>query len=247
MVQENHPWWEQGALHKIFAGLSDEDFALWMSKLASGSERVVLYAPNFAEGENASIDVQRNIKIARKRFGHEFWQRIWRHPENKSEPAYLTNNPFMIVELPVRRQASALDEKISVPERSPLGRCPDRSALWQLRNARVSLSRTLGAALHGHGQVPRRAHQVPGWRHRRLQRVHQIHERARRCRHEDLVHVRLGVESSSTLLSLPHGHAPEKHLGMIILPNSEEGKRVSKELAWPILGASPALTSFAAR
>lgn len=125
---------------KIFDRLTDEEFAQWMTKLAQGTERVVVYAPNFADN---SLDVQRNIKVARERFNHEFWQRLWKHPKNKSEPSYLTNNPFMVVELPVRRQAQLLEEKISVPEHSRSIDAMTGQPSGDSRNARISFPELL--------------------------------------------------------------------------------------------------------
>lgn len=92
--------------------LSDKEFDELMQKYASGEERPVLYAPNFSK---VSLNTQRNLDVAKK-LGHDFFERVWINPDDPDTPAYLTNNKFMIVELPIRRQSQLLVKKISVPD-----------------------------------------------------------------------------------------------------------------------------------
>ena len=94
------------------ATLSDKQFDELMQKFDKGEDRPFIYAPNF---KKAKLNVDRNIKLAKK-YGHSFFERIWFDSSDPSEPAYLSNNPYMVIELPVRRQAQLLIKKISVPE-----------------------------------------------------------------------------------------------------------------------------------
>lgn len=96
----------------LFASMSDRDFDELMRDFESGKVRPVIYAPNFSKN---SLNVKRNLELAEKH-GHNFFERIWIHSNNPDEAPYLSNNPYMVVELPIRRQAQLLTKKISVPE-----------------------------------------------------------------------------------------------------------------------------------
>lgn len=95
---------------KLLKNMSDEKFHAWMIDFKEKKDRPVLYAPNFAK---VSLNTQRNIDIA-KSYGKSFFEKLWVYSKDGS--SYLTNNEYMIVELPVRRQAQLLTKKISIPE-----------------------------------------------------------------------------------------------------------------------------------
>lgn len=95
---------------KLLKSMSDEKFHAWMIDFREKRDRPVLYAPNFAK---VSLNTQRNIDIA-KSYGKSFFEKLWVYSKDGS--SYLTNNEYMIVELPVRRQAQLLTKKISIPE-----------------------------------------------------------------------------------------------------------------------------------
>ncbi len=97
---------------KLFAEMSDEDFDKLMKSYESGEDRPVIYAPNFGK---VSLSVERNLKLS-KRYGHDPFERIWIHSEDPNQAPYLSNNKYMVVLLPLRRQAQLLIKKISVPE-----------------------------------------------------------------------------------------------------------------------------------
>ncbi len=103
----NKEYYEQ-----LFKSMSDTDFEKLMQDFESGEARPVMYAPNFSDKR---LDVKRNLELAKKH-GHEFFEKIWIHSSDPNEPPYLTNNAYMVLELPVRRQAQLLTKKISVPE-----------------------------------------------------------------------------------------------------------------------------------
>lgn len=91
--------------------LSDEAFDNYMQALESGDEIIPLVAPILNDNK---IDVQRNIAIGRE-LGHEFFERIWWYDENTSM-SYLTNEKYLIIDLPLRRQIQMLSKKISIPD-----------------------------------------------------------------------------------------------------------------------------------
>ena len=97
---------------KLFKNMSDSEFDQLMQEFESGESRPVMYAPNFAEKH---LDVKRNLDLAQKH-GHNFFEKIWIGSANPDEAPYLTNNAYMVIELPIRRQAQLLTKKISVPE-----------------------------------------------------------------------------------------------------------------------------------
>ncbi len=95
----------------LFATMSDEDFHQFMVDIKDGRKNLCIIAPNM---NKYSLSTERNIKIA-KELGYNFFQRIWIH-SNGERPKYLTPIPYMVVKLPLRRQAQVLVKKISIPE-----------------------------------------------------------------------------------------------------------------------------------
>lgn len=95
----------------IFKVMSDEDFDQWIKDLESGARYLAVVAP---EKTGPSLSVERNLDLAEK-WGHNFFERIWMDPQNGS-PSYLSNDPYLVVDLPLKRQAQFLIKKISIPE-----------------------------------------------------------------------------------------------------------------------------------
>ena len=95
----------------IFKVMSDEDFDQWIADLESGARYLALIAPELSE---PSLSVERNLDLAEK-WGHKFFEHIWMDPQNGS-PSYLSNDKYLIVDLPLKRQAQFLIKKISIPE-----------------------------------------------------------------------------------------------------------------------------------
>ncbi len=94
-----------------FKTMSDEDFEAMIFGIEQGSVNLAVVSPNFS---HVKLDVQRNLDIA-KELGHHFFQRV-HMPAKDGLPAYLTPIPYLIIDLPMRRQAQLLDKKISIPE-----------------------------------------------------------------------------------------------------------------------------------
>lgn len=95
----------------LFASFDDTQFEEFITKLEDGSSRLAIVAPNFGEPK---LSVERNLDLAEK-LGHNFFERIW-IDEGGDVPAYLSPIPYLIVDLPLRRQAQILVKKISIPE-----------------------------------------------------------------------------------------------------------------------------------
>lgn len=95
----------------IFKVMNDTDFDQWMKDLDSGARYLAIIAPEKSE---PSLSVERNLDLAEK-WGHNFFERIWMDPQNGS-PAYLSNDPYLVCDLTLKRQAQFLIKKISIPE-----------------------------------------------------------------------------------------------------------------------------------
>lgn len=95
----------------LFAAMDDRKFESFMADLESGKSSLAIFAPNWAE---VSLNVERNLAIAVE-LGHNFFERIWIHGSGDT-PTYLTPIPYMVVDLPINRQAQLLVKKISIPE-----------------------------------------------------------------------------------------------------------------------------------
>lgn len=95
----------------LFASMDDEEFDQMYERMNSGADRLAIIAPNLAK---YALDLDRNLKLAEE-LGHDFYQRLWMAPGG-DVPTYLTNKKYMVVELPLRRQAQMAEKKISIPK-----------------------------------------------------------------------------------------------------------------------------------
>ncbi len=93
-----------------FAAMSDEEFDDMIDGLEKGTVHLAAVAPNFSE---VRLTMANNFAVADE-LGHEFFQRVW-VPAKDGLPSYLTPVPYLVLDLPVRRQAQLLEKKISIP------------------------------------------------------------------------------------------------------------------------------------
>jgi len=91
--------------------LSDKDFDSYMKKLESGEEILFLVNPNFSKNR---LDLTNNVKIARE-LGVELFERLWL-TDAQTKTTYLTNEKYLILLIPLKRQAQTLEHKLSVPK-----------------------------------------------------------------------------------------------------------------------------------
>lgn len=99
-----------------FKTMSNKEFDDLMLRMKSGEAILSVVAPLF-DNKN-SLNVDRNHGLAKKWFNHSFYQKLVIHPDEPSGDTYVTNVPYMVIELPMRRQAQLLVKKLSVPEHS---------------------------------------------------------------------------------------------------------------------------------
>lgn len=91
--------------------MTDSEFGEYMKSLGDESKTLSLIAPN---GAKVKLELARNLQVA-KEYNIPIWQRIWlRTPDGKGK--YLSQDEYMIVRLPVRRQSQILTKKISIPK-----------------------------------------------------------------------------------------------------------------------------------
>ena len=95
-----------------FATLSDKQFDEFLDGLEDGSIILAITVPNLTTGNKLSME--RNLALALK-WGLVLFERVWIDPGN-GEPKYLSNDAYLIVPLPLVRQAQLLTKKISVPK-----------------------------------------------------------------------------------------------------------------------------------
>lgn len=96
---------------ELFSKMDDKQFETYMLGLQQGTIRLAVVEPNFAKSK---INLKRNFAIAKK-LNHQFFQRVW-IPAKNGNRSYLSPVPYLIVDLPLRRQAQLLSKKISIPE-----------------------------------------------------------------------------------------------------------------------------------
>lgn len=94
----------------LFASMNDKAFDEFMLALAEGTKRLAIIDPNMS---TIKLDVDRNLALAKK-WGHKFFERLW-IDEGNDIPPYLSPIEYLIVDLPLRRQAQLLVKKISIP------------------------------------------------------------------------------------------------------------------------------------
>lgn len=96
---------------EMLGKMTNAQFDDYMAKLDSGEETLPLTVPNLSKKR---LSVERNLKVG-KELGHDFFQRLWLTDPNTGT-TYLTPIPYLVVDLPLRRQAQLLNKKISISE-----------------------------------------------------------------------------------------------------------------------------------
>lgn len=99
---------------ELFAQMTDEQFEEMMVAFESGTSRPAVVVPNLPTDPKNRLNIPRNLKIAED-WGVKLFERIWMTRDDGTSK-YLSPIPYMIVELPLRRQAQILIKKISIPE-----------------------------------------------------------------------------------------------------------------------------------
>lgn len=92
-------------------GLSNAQFEQLVSAIESDEVILPLFAPNLGK---AKLNIERNLSLGKK-WGHEFFQQLWLTDPQDPSTTYLTPKKYLIIDLPMRRQAQTLSKKMSVP------------------------------------------------------------------------------------------------------------------------------------
>lgn len=95
----------------FFADMDDRQFDKYMREIEAGTDYVSM---NYENLNNSQITVDNNLKVA-EAMGHMFFQKLWL-TDAITGRTYLTPLPYLVVDLPVRRQTEMLSKKISIPE-----------------------------------------------------------------------------------------------------------------------------------
>lgn len=94
-----------------FSKMDDATFDRYMKAIEEGRDYVSITAPNLSP---VKITMENNLKVARE-MGFKFFHRIWKTDITTGE-TFLTNQHYLVVMLPIRRQIQTLENKISIPE-----------------------------------------------------------------------------------------------------------------------------------
>ena len=95
----------------MFSKMNDQKFHEFMLNLKNKVTRLAIIKPNFPE---VRIKLEDLFKVGDS-LGYNFFKRIW-VPAQGGNRAYLTPIPYLVVDLPLRRQAQLLSKKISIPK-----------------------------------------------------------------------------------------------------------------------------------
>lgn len=93
---------------KKFKEMSDDDFKLFVNNCRDGLDYVSIVAPNFMD---TKVGIANNFKVAAK-YGVPLFQRIW-ITDPITNRKYLSNDPYPIFHLPLRRQIQMAKTKFS--------------------------------------------------------------------------------------------------------------------------------------
>lgn len=112
IIQRVDPSGRNTKMYKdMFAALSDDQFHTWIKKLKSGHDYVSIVCDNFSDH---GITVDNNLLVA-KHMGLKLFQRVWT-TDQTTGLLYLTNQEYLVVPLPLRRQIQTLESKISIAD-----------------------------------------------------------------------------------------------------------------------------------
>ena len=93
-----------------FKEMTDIQFDRWIQELEAGRDYVSIISENMGQ---RSLSVENNHKVAEKR-GVPLFERIWIvHPKTKKR--YLSNIPYPILLLPIKRQIETIENKRAIP------------------------------------------------------------------------------------------------------------------------------------
>ena len=96
---------------EAFARMTDKQFEKWIEELEAGRDYVFIISENM-KGKN--LTEANNLEVGKKR-GVPMHERIWtRHPTTGHE--YLTNVPYPVFYLPLKKQIESIENKQAIPK-----------------------------------------------------------------------------------------------------------------------------------
>lgn len=96
--------------HRLLDSMSDKEFDQWMQYVKEGKWKIHIVAPNLV----VTLKNENSLKAADK-VKCKLFHRLWMTDDSTGRQ-YLTDNEYLVLNLPVRRQQQFLDEKMSVPD-----------------------------------------------------------------------------------------------------------------------------------
>ena len=96
--------------HRLLDHMTDKEFDQWMNYVKEGKWKIHILAPNLVVKLTSANNLKAADKIKCKLF-HKLWMK-----DASTGREYLTDNEYLILNLPIRRQQQFLDEKMSVPD-----------------------------------------------------------------------------------------------------------------------------------
>lgn len=100
-----------GIYKDLFSKMSDKQFDDFVVKIEEGKSIIAYIEANLTKGPRLSV--KSNLKFIRK-LGGEPFQKIWM--KNSDGSRTLSNFAYLVIPLPVRRQAQHLVKKVSIPQ-----------------------------------------------------------------------------------------------------------------------------------
>lgn len=179
---------------KLFKTMSDDEFDSFMGKLESGEIRLAVITPNFGK---TGITVENNLKLAEK-LGHNFFQRILIEGDENT-PSFMTPIPYMVVDLPLRRQAQLLLKKISIPEDNKVVNNLTGQPTGRSKGSKISLPEVQVMASMGLDRTLEEFMKYRGGDTKGFDAMNSSIETTGGVRLDAIKHLSSGVESTNTL------------------------------------------------
>lgn len=96
----------------ILDGMTDKQFIEFMNHLKKGEVQLNIVMPNIKK-----VPKIQNLMEAAKMVGLELSHRLWLEDKTRPGKKFLTNEKYLVLEIPIRRAQQEWDKKLQVPSR----------------------------------------------------------------------------------------------------------------------------------
>ena len=96
----------------LFGGMDDKQFTVFMDHLKKGECQLNVVMPNMKK-----VPKVPNLVKAAEKVGLKLAHRLWLPDKTRPGKKYLTNEEYLVLELPIRRAQQEWDKKLQVPSR----------------------------------------------------------------------------------------------------------------------------------